>query len=147
MTAALVMLAVLMAGDLAQFGQWAADRTYKNVTASRLIGEWLPPGTLVQGKLANGLALDNRIKPIFVGRGFGNYEDRLTRTDARYLLTYLTPWTGYEGPVITDVLDGCPGWRILRTFDVAETAGGHDRAALILKPPSCHPLRSPSAKD
>ncbi len=146
MTAALVMLAVLMAGDLAQFGQWAADRTYKNVTASRLIGEWLPPGTLVQGKLANGLALDNRIRPIFVGRGFGNYDDRLTRTDVRYVLTYLTPWPGYEGPVITDVLDGCPGWRILRTFDVAETAGGHDRAALILKPASCQPLRSPSAK-
>jgi len=145
--AALAIVGVLMAGDLAQFGQWAAGRTYKNVTASRLIGEWLPPGTLVQGKLANGLALDNRIKPIFVGRGFGNYDDRLRRTDTHYLLTYLTPWKGYEGPVITDVLDGCPGWRILRTFDVAETAGGHDRAALILKPASCQPSRSPSAKD
>ena len=147
LAAALVMLAILVAGDLAQFGQWAAGRTYKNVTASRLVGAWLPPGTIVQGKLANGLALDNRIKPIFVGRGFGNYEDRLTRTDAHYLLTYVTPWRGYEGPVITDVLDGCPGWRILRTFDVAETAGGHDRAALILKPASCQPARSPSAKD
>ena len=145
--AALVIVGVLMAGDLAQFGQWAAGRTYKNVTASRLLGEWLPPGTLVQGKLANGLALDNSIKPIFVGRGFGNYEDRLTRTDTHYLVTYLTPWKGYEGPVITDVLEGCPGWRILRTFDVAETAGGHDRAALILKPASCQPARSPSAKD
>ena len=79
LAAALVMLAILVAGDLAQFGQWAAGRTYKNVTASRLVGAWLPPGTIVQGKLANGLALDNRIKPIFVGRGFGNYEDRLTQ--------------------------------------------------------------------
>lgn len=146
-SAAVLLVAVLMAGDLAQFTQWAAGRTYKNVTASRLLGEWLPPGTIVQGKLANGLALDNRIKPIFVGRGFGNYDDRLTRTDAHYLVTYLTPWKGYEGPVITDVLDGCPGWRILRTFDVAETPGGHDRAALIVKPPSCQPARSPSAKD
>jgi 4-amino-4-deoxy-L-arabinose transferase-like glycosyltransferase len=69
-SAAVLLVAVLMAGDLAQFTQWAAGRTYKNVTASRLLGEWLPPGTIVQGKLANGLALDNRIKPIFVGRGF-----------------------------------------------------------------------------
>ena len=48
---AVVIVAVLMAGDLAQYGQWAAGRTYKNVTASRLLGEWLPPGTLVQGSL------------------------------------------------------------------------------------------------
>jgi hypothetical protein len=113
------------------------------------VGEWLPPGTLVQGKLANGLALENRIKPIFVGRGFGNYDDRLQRDDARYLLTYVYPWYGYEGPVIRDVLDRCPGWRILKTFDVAESASGQDRAALILKAPHCTavPTRSAIAKD
>jgi hypothetical protein len=37
--------------------------------------------------------------------------------------------------VITDVLDASPGWRIVATFDVAETPGGHDRAALIDKFP------------
>ena len=36
---------------------------YKNVDASRLIGQVLPPDTLVQGKLANGLSLENRIRP------------------------------------------------------------------------------------
>ena len=57
----------------------------------------LPPGTLVHGKLANGLALENGIRPIFVGRGFGNYEDRKQRDDVRYILTYVAPCIGYEG--------------------------------------------------
>ena len=94
----------------------------------------------MQGKLANGLALENRIRPIFIGRGFGNYDDRFARDDVRYILTYVSPRAGYEGPVITDLLEGCRGWRILKSFDVAETAGGHDRAALILKPPHCSPV-------
>jgi hypothetical protein len=146
-TATLVVLVV--AGDLGQFAQWAVTRSYENVEASRLVGEWLPPGTLVHGKLANGLALDNRIRPVFVGRGFGNYDDRFSRDDVRYLLTYVRPYVGYEGPVIRDVLESCPGWRILRTFDVAESATGQDRAALILKAPRCTsaPTRSPRAKD
>ena len=78
------------------------------------------------------------------------HEDRLpSRDDVRYLLTYVYPSYGYEGPVIREVLDRCPGWRILRTFDVAESASGQDRAALILKAPHCAaaPTRSPSAKD
>ena len=62
--------------DLAEFAQWARDRTYKNYDASSTLGRVLPPGTLVQGKLANGLALENRIRPIFIGHGFGNYDDR-----------------------------------------------------------------------
>jgi hypothetical protein len=146
---AALVIVLVVAGDLAQFAQWASSRTYRNVEASRLVGEWLPPGTLVHGKLANGLALDNRIRPVFVGRGFGNYDDRFSRDDVRYLLTYVRPYYGYEGPVIRDVLEACPGWRILRTFDVAESATGQDRAALILKAPSCTsaPTRSPSAKD
>ena len=65
---------VLVLGQGAQFVQWAAGRTYKNYEASLELGRVLPPGTLVHGKLANGLALENRIRPIFVGRGFGNYE-------------------------------------------------------------------------
>lgn len=147
---ALVVVAIVMAGDLVQFWQWASARTYENVTASRLVGTLLPPGTLVQGKLANGLALDNRIKPIFVGRGFGNYDDRTSRDDVRYVLTYVSPRIGYEGTVIRDVLDASPGWHILKTFDVAETAGGHDRAALIEKAsgvPAVTATKSPRAHD
>ena len=89
------------------------------------------------GKLANGLSLENRIKPVFVGRGFGNYEDRTRRDDVRYILTYTAPSLGYESqrnnPVIKDVLDAYPDRRIIMTFDVAETTSGHDRAALIDK--------------
>jgi hypothetical protein len=95
----------------------------------------LPPGTLVHGKLANGLSLENRIKPIFVGRGFGNYEDRLRRDDVAYVLTYVAPREGYEGPVILDVLQAYPQRRIIWTVDVAESPGGHDRAALFVKGP------------
>jgi 4-amino-4-deoxy-L-arabinose transferase-like glycosyltransferase len=135
--AALVLAAVVCAGDVAQFAQWASGRTYKNVAASIELGRRLPPGTLVHGKLANGLALDNRIKPVFVGREFGNYDDRKQRDDVRYILTYISPSLGYESqardPVIKDVLDAYPLHRIVMTFDVAETPGGHDRAALIDK--------------
>jgi hypothetical protein len=112
-------------------------RTYENYEASRALGAVLPPGTLVHGKLANGLALENRIKPVFVGREFGNYEDRRRRDDVRYILTYIAPSVGYESqrknPVIQDVLDAYPNRTIIMTFDVAETATGHDRAALIDK--------------
>ena len=61
-------MTILVVGDLAQFAQWAQVRTYKNIEASRLVGALLPPGTLVHGKLANGLSLENRIRPVFVGR-------------------------------------------------------------------------------
>lgn len=131
--AALLLTAVICAGDLVQYVQWAAGRTYKNVEASRALGRLLAPGTPVHGKLANGLALENGIKPIFVGRGFGNYEDRKHRDDVRYILTYVAPRVGYEGPVIADVLEAYPNRSIIMTFDVAETPTGHDRAALIDK--------------
>ena len=130
---AAILVAVVVAGDLAQFAQWAAGRSYKNYQASVDLGRVLPPGTLVHGKLANGLSLENRIRPIFVGRGFGNYADRKTRDDVRYILTYTAPYVGYEGRVIQDVLGAYPDQRIIMTFDVAETATGHDRAALIDK--------------
>jgi hypothetical protein len=148
--AAAAIVGIVAAGDLLQFWQWAAGRTYKNVEASRLVGSLLPPGTLVHGKLANGLALENRIKPIFVGRGFGNYDDRLARNDVRYVLTYVAPRLGYEGPVILDVLGALPQWHILKTFDVAETSAGHDRAALIEKgprEPAIASTESPRAHD
>ena len=129
--AAAIVLVCL--GDIAQYVQWATGRTYRNYEASRAIGRALPPGTAVHGKLANGLALENRIRPVFVGREFGNYADRKRRDDVRYILTYIEPRVGYEGPVIQDVLDAYPQRRIIMTFDVAETTGGHDRAALIDK--------------
>ena len=72
-------------------------RTYENYEASLALGRALPPGTLVQGKLANGLALDNAIRPIFIGHEFGNYDDRKQRWDVRYILTYTDPGIGYEG--------------------------------------------------
>jgi hypothetical protein len=90
-------------------------------------------GTLVHGKLASGLSLENSIKPVFVGRGFGNYADRKTRDDVRYILTYVVPRLGYEGPVILDVLEAYPQRRVLMTFDVAETNPNTDRAALVDK--------------
>jgi 4-amino-4-deoxy-L-arabinose transferase-like glycosyltransferase len=131
--AGLLVAALVCAGQIAQFVQWAAGRTYKNYVASVELGRQLPAGTLVHGKLANGLALENRIRPVFVGRGFGNYEDRLRRDDVRYILTYVAPRIGYEGSVIQDVLDAYPHRAIIATFDVAESAGGRDRAALFDK--------------
>jgi len=129
---------VVAAGNVLQFVQWSQGRTYANYEASVALGKLLPPGTLVHGKLANGLALENRIKPIFVGRNFGNYDDRLTRDDVPYVLTYVAPREGYEGPVILDVLEKYPRRRVLWTFDVHETSGG-DRAALIEKGPPAVP--------
>jgi 4-amino-4-deoxy-L-arabinose transferase-like glycosyltransferase len=137
--AAVLVVGLLAAGGIAQFVQYAAGRSYKNVEASRALGRRLPPGTLVHGKLANGLALENRIRPIFVGRQFGNYEDRLARNDVAWLLTYVVPRTGYEGPVILDVLAAYPEHRTVWTFDVAETTSGRDRAALIAKGPPAAP--------
>ena len=131
--AAAVLVLALMSRDLAEFTQWARERTYKNVDASRLLGRVLPPETLVQGKLANGLSLENRIKPVFIGHGFGNYDDRKRRDDVRYILTYIEPLIGFEGSQIRDVLEAYPRSRVAMTFDVAETPSGHDRAALIDK--------------
>jgi hypothetical protein len=130
---------LVAAGGLVQWGQWAQGRTYHHVEASRALGRLLPPGTPVHGKLANGLALENQIRPIFVGRNFGNYDDRLARNDVPFLLTYVSPRLGYEGPVILDVLQAYPAWRVLRTFAVAESPSGSDRAALVEKGPPAVP--------
>jgi hypothetical protein len=140
---ALLVAALVVVSDLAQYTQWARTRTFHNHRASIEVGRLVPPGTLVQGKLANGLALENAIKPVFIGRGFGNYDDRTSRPDVRYVLTYVSPSLGYESqrqnPVIKDVLDACPGWRVVRTFEVRETEGGGDQAALIDKFPERKP--------
>jgi hypothetical protein len=137
--AAWILAAVLVAGGLAQFTQWAARRTYRNYEASLALGRLLPPGTLVHGKLANGLSLENGIRPIFVGDHFGNYQDRFARDDVRYLLTYVAPREGYEGPIIREVLRAYPHRRLIATFDVAESAGGHDQAGLFEKGPLVMP--------
>ena len=130
---ALAITLALVATNLVEFGQYARRRTYKNYYASVELGHVLPPGTEVQGKLANGLSLENRIRPIFIGHGFGNFSDRKSREDVRYILTYTAPALGYEGSQIEDVLAAYPGWRVIMSFDVAETPSGHDRAALIDK--------------
>jgi hypothetical protein len=92
----------------------------------------------VQGKLANGMALENRIRPIFVGRGFGNYDDRFERNDAHYILTYGLPSVGYESQresgLIQEILDRYPNRRIIEKFEIDETPGP-DQAWLIEKAP------------
>jgi hypothetical protein len=131
--AAATFLGIAMGWHVVQFLDYARFRTYENYAASLALGRVLPPDTLVQGKLANGLALENRLRPLFIGHAFGNYADRKNRWDVRYILTYTRPEIGYEGDQILDVLDAYPGWRIIMTFDVAETGSGHDTAALIEK--------------
>jgi len=131
---AAVIVVVTSGTDLALYAGWAQSRTFFNVEASRMLADLLPPGTLVHGKLANGLSLENRIAPVFVGRGFGNYADRLERDDARYILSYTLPEPGYEGDVILDVLQHYPQRRVIAEFEVQETLGP-DRAALIMKFP------------
>jgi 4-amino-4-deoxy-L-arabinose transferase-like glycosyltransferase len=131
--AAFVVAGLVVAGDLAQYWQWSSRRTSHNYEASLALGRVLPPGTLVHGKLANGLSLENRIRPVFVGRGFGNYEDRKRRNDVRYILTYTAPRVGYEGSVIQEVLEAYPDRAVVMTFPVAETTSGLDKAALIDK--------------
>jgi hypothetical protein len=130
-----------------EYGRWATRHTDDNYEASVALGRLLPPGTLVQGKLANGLSLDNRIRPLFVGNGFGNYDDRLRRDDARYILTYDLPRVGYESSdgsgLIQGILDHYPRHRTIATFVVDETPGP-DRAALIDKFPDGEP---PHARD
>jgi len=140
--ASLVLLAVIVAGDVGEFVQWAAGRTSYNYDAMQAVGRWLPPGTLVHGKLANGLGLESRIRPVFVGRGFGNYDDRLQRDDVRYVLTYTRPYVGYEGRVIQDVLRASR-WRVIRRFRVTESSTGDDEAALIEKLPRVEAERPP----
>jgi len=137
--AAVAVVGIACGIDLTLYGRWAGERTFLNYEASRALGALLPPRTLVHGKLANGLALENQIAPLFIGKGFGNYADRLERADARYILTYTQPELGDEGEVILDVLRHYPGQRIVVEFDVAaseiDRTAGSDRAALIDKFP------------
>jgi hypothetical protein len=124
--------------DLYHFSAWARARRQVNYETSIAVGRLLGPGTFVQGKLANGLSLENRIRPIFIGHEFGNYADRLQRDDVRYILTYVSPSVGFESQagsgLIQEILDHYPQHRTVATFAVAET-GGPDRAALIDKFP------------
>lgn len=135
---ALGLVVVGVGWNLFEFERWAASRRETNYEASVALGRLLPDGTLVQGKLANGLALDNRIRPIFIGNHFGNYDDRLQRDDVRYILTYDLPSVGYESQadsgLIQELLDHYPQRHTVATFEVDETPAP-DRAALIDKRP------------
>lgn len=128
-----------------QWIDWAAARTTFNHDASVALGAAVPDGALVQGKLANGLALENRIRPLFVGNDFGNYTDRLQRDDARYILTYDLPRIGYESSdgsgLIQGILDHYPLRRVVATFPVDETRM-EDRAVLIDKFPDDSPAHA-----
>jgi 4-amino-4-deoxy-L-arabinose transferase-like glycosyltransferase len=130
------LLVLSLAWNGGQYAQWVARRTDLNYRASVAVGQALPAGALVHGKLANGLALENRIRPIFVGRGFGNYEDRLRREDVGYILTYVLPSVGYESQagsgLIQEILDQYADRRVIGEFEVQETPGP-DRAQLIQK--------------
>jgi hypothetical protein len=143
--AAAALVVVAIAWHVAQFADWARHRTTRNYDASVALGQLLPAGTLVQGKLANGMSLENRIRPLFVGNHFGNYDDRLQRDDARYILTYDLPRIGYESSdgsgLIQGILDHYPRWRIIASFDVDETRL-QDRAVLIDKFPDDSPAHA-----
>jgi len=132
------LVAVSVGWNVYEYVDWARQRGDYNYRASVALGEKLSPGTLVQGKLANGLALDNRIRPIFIGNHFGNYDDRLQRDDVRYILTYDLPEIGYESQhlsgLIPELLDHYPNRRIVATFDVDETPM-RDQAILVDKFP------------
>jgi 4-amino-4-deoxy-L-arabinose transferase-like glycosyltransferase len=136
---AAVLVAIAVGFNLIEYGQWAAHAHDLNYRASIEVGALVPPETLIQGKLANGLSLDNRIRPIFIGNGFGNYADRLQRDDVRYILTYTLPRVGYEsghdGRLITELLERYPNRHDVASFEVDETPAP-DRATLIDKFPS-----------
>ena len=136
------IVAATLLVDAWHISEWARHRSAFNYQASIEVGRLLAPGALVQGKLANGLALDNRIRPVFIGNGFGNYDDRLQRDDVRYILTYVSPKVGFESQqgsdMIQDLLDRYPARRVIATLVVNET-GPADRAELIDKAPGSHP--------
>ena len=136
LTAAVVLPTLLATWNLGQYTRWSVTRTELNYRASVALGVDLPPNTLVQGKLANGMALENRIRPVFVGREFGNYDDRFNRDDARYILTYGLPKIGYESQpgLIQEILDRYPNRRVIAKFEIDETPGT-DQAWLIEKTP------------
>jgi hypothetical protein len=140
-----VVVTLTVGWNLFEYGRWVHGRTDLNYRASVELGGLLPPGTLVQGKLANGLSLENRIRPIFIGNHFGNYDDRFQRDDARYILTYVLPSVGYESSessgLIQQILERYPKSREVESFDLAEMLdrrwpSGPYRAALFDKFPN-----------
>ena len=133
-------LAVSLVWEAGQYVRWASRHTDLNYRASVALGARLAPGTLVHGKLANGMSLENAIRPIFVGRGFGNYDDRLFRDDARYILTIGLPDFGRDSQpgLIQEILDRYPNRKVIATFDVDETPRP-DQAWLIDKFPGVAP--------
>ena len=133
---ATLVVAAVCGYDLIEYVNWAAQRTSITYEASRKLGETLPAETLVQGKMANALDLENRIRPVFIGREFGNYDDRFDRNDVRYILTYIAsrPYVESSPGLIKEILDRYPNKEIVTTLkvDVDET-GVSDRVALFDK--------------
>jgi 4-amino-4-deoxy-L-arabinose transferase-like glycosyltransferase len=127
-----ILVAVSVGWNLLSYALWTRERGELNYEASRAVGRLLPPGTMVEGKLANGLALDNQIRPIFLGNGFGNAD----RDDVRYILTYDLPSWGYESQrfsgLIDEILRRYPNRRVVARFEVDETPA-RDEAALVDK--------------
>jgi 4-amino-4-deoxy-L-arabinose transferase-like glycosyltransferase len=138
--AGLVTIAVVW--NVSLFAGWARHRTTYNHDAAVALGRLVPAGAPVLGKLANGMALESQIRPLFVGNGFGNFEDRLRRDDARYILTYDLPRIGYESSdgsgLIQGILEHYPRRRTIATFEVDETRAP-DRAILVDKFPEDTP--------
>jgi hypothetical protein len=136
-------LVVVLGWNAMEYGAWATThRADTNYEASVALGRLVPSGTVIQGKLANGLSLENHIRPMFIGNGFGNYDDRLQRDDVRYILTYDLPRIGYESSdgsgLIQGILDHYPLRRVIATLAVDETPDP-DRAVLIDKFPDVPP--------
>jgi 4-amino-4-deoxy-L-arabinose transferase-like glycosyltransferase len=137
--AGVVLVALGVGWNLVEYAGWARRHTTFDYQASVEVGRLLPPGTPVQGILASGLSLENRIRPLFIGNGFGNYADRFARSDVRYILTLDVPHLGYESQdrseLIPQLLSRYPGWHIVATFPVTTFDGrpSMDRAVLIDK--------------
>ena len=126
---------VLMAGDLAQFGQWASRA---HLQERRGLARARPNGCRRARSCTASSPTGSRsrtgIRPIFVGRGFGNYDDRLRARRCAVYFDLRSPRTSATKDRSSKTCSTAyPNRAIIRTFDVAETATGHDRAALIDK--------------
>jgi hypothetical protein len=133
--AAVVVVAVC-GYDVVEYAGWAAHRTTLSYDTSRALGGTIPAEALVQGKMANALDLENRIRPVFIGRGFGNYEDRFDRNDVRYILTYIAaqPYVESSPGLIKEILDRLSDKKVVTIFRVPlDETGVSDQVVLYDK--------------
>ena len=122
------------AGTSAQFAQWAADRQRHELRGlgGRSAG-CCRRARSSRASSPTGWRSRTASSRIFVGRGFGNYDDRLQRDDVRYILTYDLPERRIRKPgrsgLIQEILDAIRNRRIIATFDVDETPRRRSRRA------------------